>query len=142
MINRMLQVLHIEDDLVDRMVTERIIKKLGMPISIEHANNGIDALALLRKKAEDGSPLPDFILLDINMAKMNGLEFLKELRSDSGLSSLSVFILTTSADESDRKAAFGFQVAGYFLKPVETELIEKTYQVLKDYWILNQWPER
>lgn len=122
------------------MVIERFIKKQGLPVIIDHAANGIDALEMLRKSKGSGVSLPDLILLDINMSKMNGIEFLKELRSDPLLSSISVFILTTSADESDRNAAFAYQVAGYFLKPVEPEQIEKTFQVLKDYWSLNQWP--
>ncbi len=135
-------ILHIEDDQVDKMVIDRVIKKLNITNQLLHAPNGEDALDLLRgtngKTKPD--PMPNVILLDINMPKMNGLEFLKELRADDNIKSISVIVLTTSNDDSDRKEAYQYNIAGYILKPVDINQFETTFQILSNFWKICEWP--
>ena len=71
---------------------------------------------------------------------MNGLEFLKELRADESIKSISVFVLTTSNDDADRKEAYDHNVAGYILKPVDIAQFETTFQVLANFWKICEWP--
>ncbi len=142
--DKKMAILHIEDDHVDRMVVERVIKKLDITDKIYHASNGEEALDLLRGENGQKAPeeLPQVILLDINMPRMNGLEFLKELRADEKLKHLSVFVMTTSNDDEDRSQAYEYNVAGYILKPVDISLFDSTFKVLSDFWKLCEWPTK
>ena len=116
--NKQIGILHVEDDAVDAMVMQRALSKLEMNYVLYQARNGLEALDMLRgtNGIEKINPEPKIILLDINMPKMNGIEFLKELRADKELKAISVFIMTTSNDERDRTDAFALNVAGYMLQ--------------------------
>ncbi|MCC6385002.1 MAG: response regulator [Bacteroidia bacterium] len=131
-----ISILHIEDDVVDAMVMERALKKLDLNYKLFKATNGIEALEMLR--GENGKakidPLPKIILLDLNMPKMNGIEFLKELRADPKLRHIAVFVMTTSSDEQDRTEAHNFNVAGYMIKPLSLESYTSIISVLNAYW--------
>jgi CheY-like chemotaxis protein len=142
MAEKRVSILHIEDDHVDRMVVERVIKKLNITEHLHQAHNGEDALDILRGEngKEKPIPYPSVILLDINMPKMNGLEFLKALRSDDNLKWISVFIITTSNDDIDRKEAYDLNVSGYILKPVDISQFEATFKTLGDFWKLCEQP--
>ena len=141
--SKQINLLHIEDDSVDRMVIERALKKIEGIGVIHNATNGEEALDMLR--GENGqqklSPFPQIILLDINMPKMNGIEFLEALRGENDLKYLSVYMVTTSNDESDLMGAYEFNVAGYILKPVDISHFEKTFKILTDFWKLCEFPE-
>lgn len=136
-----LTILHVEDDQVDRMVIQRVIKKLGITDQITQATNGEEALQILRGGLSTSTTgdLPQLVLLDINMPKMNGLEFLKELRADPQLRHISVFMMTTSNDDSDRTEAYRYNVAGYIVKPVDIQQFESTFQTLGGFWRINEW---
>jgi len=136
-----LTILHVEDDQVDRMVIQRVIKKLGITDQITQATNGEEALQILRGSLSTSTTgdLPHLVLLDINMPKMNGLEFLKELRADPQLRHISVFMMTTSNDDSDRTEAYRYNVAGYIVKPVDIQQFESTFQTLGGFWRINEW---
>ena len=135
--------LHIEDDSVDKMVVERVLKKMDIISVVHHAENGEDAINKLKglNGEEKLSPTPQVILLDINMPKMNGLEFLKELRSDPELKHISVYMVTTSNDESDVAGAYEYNVAGYILKPVDIAHFEGTFKLITDFWRLCEFPK-
>jgi CheY-like chemotaxis protein len=135
--------LHIEDDSVDKMVVERVLKKMDIVSNVHHASNGEEALNKLKgtNGEEKISPLPHVILLDINMPKMNGLEFLKELRSDPELKHISVYMVTTSSDDSDVAGAYEYNVAGYILKPVDIAHFEGTFKLITDFWKLCEFPK-
>ena len=136
-----MSILLVEDDEVDILNVKRAFKKCQINSNLIVANNGIEALNLLRGDGiEKISSEPVAILLDINMPKMNGLEFLKELRSDEMLKHLNVYILTTSNEFSDKKAAYDLNVAGYFIKPVDFQKFIEIIKTLNDYWKLNQYP--
>ncbi|MEJ7779283.1 MAG: response regulator [Daejeonella sp.] len=111
-------ILLIEDDQLDVISVQRSLKKSELDYELYTAFNGIDGLGLLRKKLSAGEMLPQVILLDLNMPKMNGLEFLKILRNDVDLKHLKVFVMTTSGEDADRRAADKLGVSGYLIKPL------------------------
>src|ERR1041384_4744946 len=105
--DKVFNIMLIDDDQVDVMNVQRAFKKNNITNPLYVANNGIEALDLLRgtEGREKIMPTPRIILLDINMPKMNGIEFLRELRKDDDHKSASVFVLTTSNDDKDRMEA-------------------------------------
>lgn len=119
---RLINILLIEDDNLDRMEVQRTLDKKGILYRLKIARNGEDGVSLLNEKE---SPIytgkPDIILLDINMPKMNGLEFLAKLKRNEGLKDIKVFILTTSEEKEDKSAAAGLGVSGYITKPLKLE---------------------
>jgi CheY-like chemotaxis protein len=137
-----INILLVEDDEVDVMNVQRAFKKNHINNTLRIAGNGLEALALLRGKgnAEKIAPPPKIILLDLNMPKMNGIEFLQALRSEPELESISVFVLTTSDEERDIVAAYKLNVAGYILKPVELNNFVQTLTTLDLYWSLIELP--
>lgn len=117
MIDEPITILLVDDDDVDVRVVKRALHKQCINNPMVVARDGVEALEVLR--GEDGHPpliQPLLILLDLNMPRMGGLEFLDELRNDPKLSKSIVFVLTTSNDERDRDAAYTKHVAGYLLK--------------------------
>jgi CheY-like chemotaxis protein len=109
-------ILLVEDDELDVISVQRSLKKLEHPIELHTAYNGKEALEMLTQNKL--SVLPDVILLDLNMPKMNGIEFLKTLRNHSRLKDIKVFIMTTSSESSDRLSAEEMGVSGYIIKPL------------------------
>lgn len=109
-------ILLIEDDELDTISVERSLKKLEIQYVLYTAYNGLEAFKMLRDT--ENPLLPDVILLDINMPRMNGIEFLRILRSDQNLKDLKVFVMTTSSESSDRTAAEELGISGYIIKPL------------------------
>ena len=141
MAEKRINLLHIDDDNIDRMVVQRVLKKNSFISTHQQAQNGEEALDMLRgTNGKTINPFPNIILLDINMPKMNGIEFLKELRSDDNLKQLPVFILTTSNDDNDRMKAYQYHVAGYILKPLDLAIYDTAFQTLTDFWMLCELP--
>jgi len=137
-----LNILLVEDDDVDIMTLQRAFKRNNIMNPLYIANNGLEALDLLRgtNGVQKIIPAPRIILLDINMPKMNGLEFLKEMRQDPALKTISVFVLTTSNDDKDRVEAYNFNVAGYIIKPVTFENFVVAVATLNKFWKLCEQP--
>lgn len=134
-------ILLVEDDEVDIMNVQRAFKKNRITNKLFITRNGLEALDLLRGKGEETvTPLPKIILLDINMPRMGGIEFLTELRKDEKLKSLSVFVMTTSNEDKDKIAAYNLNVAGYILKPLSFESFVSAIAVLSHYWKLCERP--
>jgi CheY-like chemotaxis protein len=134
----MLNVLLVEDDEVDVMNVRRAFKKNHIANPLWVAGNGIEALEALR-----GDQMPRerrLVLLDLNMPKMNGIEFLRELRADPDLHGTPVVVLTTSDDERDRVEAYNLNVAGYILKPVTFMNFVEAMATLNKYWTLVEMP--
>jgi CheY-like chemotaxis protein len=137
--NLMLNILLVEDDEVDIMTVQRAFKKGNIANPLYLAGNGIEALALLRGNPGEPALIPPerrLILLDLNMPKMNGLEFLRELRSDPAIRHIPVVVLTTSNEERDRVDAYHLNVAGYILKPVTFSVFVELMITLDKYWTL------
>ena len=108
-------ILLVEDDELDIISVQRSLKKLETEYELETAYNGREALNKLKEK---DAILPDVILLDLNMPKMNGLEFLKALRNDENLKHLKVLIMTTSSEIVDRTITEQLGISGYIIKPL------------------------
>ena len=138
MLENLINILLVEDDEVDIMNVKRAFMKNKITNPLFIARNGIEGLDLLRgaNGAEPIYPLPKIILLDINMPKMGGLEFLAELRKDPKLHGISVFVLTTSNEESDKMTAYNLNVAGYIIKPIFFENFVNAVATLNSYWQL------
>jgi len=136
--DRILNILLVDDDEVDVMNVQRAFKKANITNPVYVAGNGIEALDMLR-----GSAMPQhrrIVLLDINMPKMNGIEFLREIRTDPVLRTLCVVVLTTSNEDRDRVEAFQLNVAGYLLKPVTFIEFVDVMSTLNKYWTLMELP--
>ncbi|GCD78344.1 two-component system response regulator [Thermaurantimonas aggregans] len=137
--DNLMTILLVEDDEVDVMNVKRAFKKNHIQNPLLVAGNGIEALEILRSKNLD-VPRPKIVLLDLNMPKMGGIEFLKELRKDPELASTSVFVMTTSNEDSDKVEAYNLNVAGYILKPLSMERFIEAVSTLKSYWMLCEYP--
>ena len=134
-------ILLVEDDEVDIMNVRRAFEKNRITNPLYVARNGIEAIKMLREEGEMRiSPLPRIILLDLNMPRMGGIEFLKEIRKTPELKSLTVFVMTTSNEECDKLDAYNLNVAGYILKPLSFENFLSTVSKLNHYWKLCQQP--
>ena len=112
-------ILLVEDDYLDIRNVERELKKINVNLPLYIARNGREALGMLRGEGFPKiEPLPKVVMLDINMPKMNGIEFLTEVRKDPELRDLNVFIMTTSNEDTDRFAAKNLNISGYIVKPL------------------------
>ena len=141
MAEKTINILLIEDDEVDVMNVKRAVQKNNLTNPMYHAGNGIEALQLLRGvNGNEPIPLPRIILLDLNMPRMGGIEFLHELRKDDHLKNISVFIMTTSNEDKDKVDAYNLNVAGYILKPLSMESFVSAVSILKNYWTLCEYP--
>jgi CheY-like chemotaxis protein len=133
-----LNILLVDDDEVDAITVKRAFAKANIECQLFVARNGIDALELLRSGVFPAERR--IMLLDINMPKMNGIELLRELRADPALNKLTVIMMTTSSEENDRIDAYQLNVAGYVIKPVTFQALEKIVETLSSYWKLMQLP--
>ena len=130
-------ILLVEDDLLDIMTLKRGLRDIHAENPLYVRYDGESALEFLR---DSSNPVPALILLDLNMPRMNGLEFLKILKSDSDWCKIPVVILTTSQEEQDRITSFELSAAGYIVKPLEyPDFVEKLL-VLYQYWRLSEIP--
>ena len=138
MAERALNILLVEDDEVDVMNVRRAFERNHLTNALYVAGNGLEALELLR-----GNTIPKerrLVLLDLNMPKMNGIEFLEALRADPELAKTPVVVLTTSNDDQDKIDAYNFNVAGYLLKPVTFSSFCERMATLDKYWSLVEMP--
>lgn len=109
-------ILLIEDDELDVISVQRTLKKFYTSYDLHIAHNGKEALTMLTRSE---NPIrPDVVLLDLNMPRMNGIEFLKIIRENPKLKNLHVFVMTTSSETSDRTVTEQLGVAGYIIKPL------------------------
>lgn len=135
---RMLNILLVEDDEVDVMNVRRAFQRNNILNPLYVATDGIEALEMLRNGGVPSARR--MVLLDLNMPRMNGIEFLRELRADPQLHSIPVVVLTTSNDDRDRIDAFNLNVAGYLLKPVTFLNFVELMATLNKYWSLVELP--
>lgn len=141
--DRIVNILLVEDDEVDIMNVERAFKKADIKNPLYIARNGIEALIMLRGGNEELPQVPHerrLILLDINMPKMSGLEFLQTIRADKDLKLTPVVMLTTSNQDKDMIEAFDLNVAGYLLKPVTFSRFVELMTTLNRYWSSSEMP--
>jgi CheY-like chemotaxis protein len=130
-------ILLVEDDEVDIITIRRAIKELKVVNSLEVVRNGEEALAYL---FDSDKTIPCVILLDLNMPRMNGIDFLKERNLNDNIKSIPVVVLTSSREEQDMVQSFRLGVAGYMVKPVDYKQFVETIRVIDLYWTLSQFP--
>ncbi len=125
-------ILLVEDDYLDIESVKRSLKKLKIEYNLNIAHNGVDALGILT--SEDKMTIPDIILLDLNMPKMNGMEVLTIIKNYYSLKNIKTFILTTSDEEYERLGAQNLGVSGYIIKPLSFNepLVGDTAELLKE----------
>ena len=129
-----MNVLFIEDDTIETMKLTRTISKMESKHRVVEAKNGEEALGMLRS----GEALPDIILLDLNMPRMNGIEFLEILKQDDVLKFLPTIVLTTSENRDDLLKCYRIGIAGYIIKPLKYEDYENKLRKVFEYWDVNE----
>jgi len=131
----------IDDDEVDRQAIKRAFEKNKIANHIIDAENGLEAIKYLKSKNKEYFIInPVIILLDLNMPKMNGIEFLSELRNDPNLKRIIVFVMTTSDDEKDKMEAYNLNIAGYIIKGKLGESIINSISMIDAYWKIIEMP--
>tara|TARA_B100001059_G_scaffold13643_1_gene10994 strand:- start:347 stop:763 length:417 start_codon:yes stop_codon:yes gene_type:complete len=131
---RELKILLIEDDTIELMKLNRAMLSLNMNHEVTEATNGEEALELLLNEKY----YPDIILLDLNMPKINGIEFLEILKNNESIKFIPTIILTTSSNEKDLLACFNLGISGYILKPLKYDEYIAKIKVLLSYWSANE----
>jgi CheY-like chemotaxis protein len=130
-------ILLVEDDNVDAITVRRALKDLDIPNGIVHQLDGADALKYLRSNV---NKRPCVILLDLNMPRMSGIDFLKIIKNDDELKQIPVIVLTSSKDECDKMDSFEFSVAGYIAKSTDYKKFVESLKILNMYWTLSELP--
>jgi CheY-like chemotaxis protein len=119
---RIINILLVEDDLLDQMEVKRTLERKSIVHRLKIAKNGEEAINMLQEPASDlFTGKPDIILVDLNMPKMNGFEFLEWIKSNENLKDIKVFVLTTSDEKEDKIKALGLGISGFITKPLKLE---------------------
>jgi CheY-like chemotaxis protein len=128
----------VEDDEVDVMTIQRALKEIKVTNPLYVAGNGEEALEMLRN---GDHKLPGLILLDIEMPRMNGIEFLRVIRHDNELRKIPVVILTSSKEEEHKMESFDLGISGYMIKPVDYIKFVEVVKTIDLYWTLSELPD-
>lgn len=128
-------VLLVEDDVVDAMTVRRAFRDLKLTNPLAHVTDGEEALDYLRDHA---NPTPCVILLDLNMPRMNGVEFIEIVKADPVLKVIPIVVFTTSNDRSDIAESYRRSAAGYIVKPVDYHAFVDTIATVGLYWTINE----
>ena len=131
-------ILLVEDDMVDQMTVQRALAEIHVTNRLDVVEDGEEALAYLR---DPGRTSPGIILLDLNLPRMNGVEFLRVVKQDPKFRKLPVVVLTTSREEQDKVDSFSLGVAGYMLKPVDYQQFVEVVRTIDLYWTLSELPD-
>lgn len=131
---RQLNILLIEDDAIEVMKFNRVLKSMELTHKIVEANNGEEALEILKER----EVIPDIIVLDLNMPKINGIEFLSILKEDDVLKYIPAIILTTSNNHKDVMECYRLGIAGYIIKPLKYDDYVTRIKKLIEYWSTNE----
>ncbi len=131
MVKDLKPILLVEDDLVDAMTVKKVLKELKVTNPLILCKNGEEALEWLQSNR---SELPGIILLDLNMPKMNGLEFLRVIKADDAFKIIPVVVLTTSEDHHDKLESYKLSIAGYMLKSFDYNRFIDVMKSIKAYW--------
>ncbi|MCP3962038.1 MAG: response regulator [bacterium] len=130
-------ILLVEDDEVDVLTVRRALKELEISNQLAVAANGEEALSVLN---QNGATRPALILLDLNMPRMSGLEFLRQAREDGCARGIPIVVLTTSRQDQDIVQGFDYNVAGYMVKPVDYRQFLEVMKAIDQYWTLSELP--
>ncbi|ESQ75172.1 response regulator [Asticcacaulis sp. AC402] len=139
---RSAQVLLIEDNHGDAVLTRRAFRRARMPSEITVAESGEAGLSILRREGPYAdAPRPDLILLDLNLPHMHGHDFLSTVKDDPALKRIPVIVLSSSVAASDVRGAYDRHANGYISKPITTDTFDEIVAKIEDYWFgLMQLP--
>jgi CheY-like chemotaxis protein len=130
------EVLLIEDSPGDVRLTQEAFRDVGMPVHLHVAADGVDAMAFLRREGiHANAPRPDFILLDLNLPKMDGREVLARIKGDESLKTIPTVVLTTSDADADVTNSYQLQANCYLTKPVQLDEFEALVKNISDFWL-------
>jgi len=136
------EILLLEDEPADAHLVRVSLKEARVHCQLHHLLDGREGLDFLQRKPPfESAPRPDLILLDLNMPRMNGHEFLAAVKADENFRDIPVVVLTTSEVERDVEASFKHGAAGYITKPVDMQQFTAAISQLSDYWfVLTRLP--
>ena len=129
-LTRPMRILVVDDSAEDVLLLEEAMQEYGLDAVLESAFDGDQALRRLR-----GEPLPDLVLLDLNMPRRNGREVLEELKQDAALRSLPVIIFSTSSSPSDVEACYDRHANSYLVKPIDFDGLGEVVRALDAFWV-------
>ncbi len=133
---RLVEVLLVEDNPGDARLTQEALREGKLRNRIHHVRDGVEALAFLRHEGEyRGTPVPDIILLDLNMPRKDGREVLAEIKADPKLRFIPVVVLTTSEAENDIVKSYELHANCYITKPVDLDKFTKIVHTIEDFWL-------
>lgn len=136
------RILLVEDDDVDVMAVQRALGKMRVVNDLHVARDGIEALEVLRgTNGQEALLRPYIILLDLNMPRMGGLEFLAEIRKDPSFQDTVIFVMTTSSSDEDMCLAYAHSIAGYVLKTNISGGFSRAIEMLDLYWKVVELPK-
>jgi chemotaxis family two-component system response regulator Rcp1 len=133
-----IHVLLVEDNPGDVRLTQEAFRAVNPSVQLHVANDGMEGLAFLRHQGPfSNAPRPDFILLDLDLPKMSGLEVLAQIKADPSLKTTPIFILSTSKEGLDIAMGYGSQANCFLRKPVNLDDYETLVQSINDFWLAN-----
>ena len=133
---RPIEVLLVEDSPGDVRLTREAFREANGSIHLHVASDGVEAMTFLRREgSQANAPRPDFILLDLNLPKMDGREVLALIKEDANLKTIPTCILTTSEAEVDILKSYQLQANCYLVKPVQLEAFENLVKSINDFWL-------
>lgn len=142
---KVFDILLVEDEPADAHLVRTAIDRCHSACDVFHVKDGVEALAFLRREGDlyCDAPQPDLILLDLNMPRMNGREFLEIIKADEALACIPVVVLTTSEVERDVEMAYRLKASGFITKPIDMEQFVDAMRQLLAYWLtLTRLPKK
>ncbi|MEM9625705.1 MAG: response regulator [Pseudomonadota bacterium] len=130
-----IELLLIDDDQSDVYLAKRALKKCSTEVKVQVACHGEEALSLLRREpSHEDARRPDLIFLDLNMPRMNGHEFLKEIKADDDLRSIPTIVMSMSESNVDMQESYRLQASAYIAKPIELEAFAEVIRSIESHW--------
>ncbi len=132
---REIDVLLVEDDPGDVLMTREAFEDYKVRNQLHVVNDGVEAMAFLRREGEYAdAPVPDLVLLDLNMPRKDGREVLAEVKEDLALRLIPIVVLTTSAAERDLVKSYDLHANAYVVKPLDLDRFTEVVQAIENFW--------
>jgi chemotaxis family two-component system response regulator Rcp1 len=131
-----IDILMVEDNPGDARLTQEALKESKMLNNLHHVRDGVEAMSFLRREGKYGdAPIPDIILLDLNLPRKDGREVLAELKEMPRLKNIPVVVLTTSDAEQDILMSYDLHANCYITKPVDLEKFIEIIRGIENFWL-------
>lgn len=131
------EILLLEDEPADAYLIKLALKENKVFCNVHHVEDGVEGMAFVRREGDYAdAPRPDLILLDLNMPRMDGREFLREIKAEPELRGIPVLVLTTSSAERDIHESYMSGASGFVTKPVEMDRFSEVMRQIGDYWFV------